>query len=230
MKLDARLRAVAKFVAQARADSDRLDDNKVWTHIDIGSDHGHLLQVLLEKGTITKAIAVEKNEAPLKRTQKALNSFNAECFLGDGFAPLKENSSDSASICGLGASTILQILQAYPEKLPKRLVLQANKHSEKLRRWGYEQGYHLIDECMVYGFWNYAILLFEQIQDVDDAYESERFSLETQFKYGPHLLKRRDPLLLQTIESELEHFRGMKTGNDAVGEQIRRLEQLLSNF
>lgn len=224
MKLDARLKAVAKFVAQIRGEA------STWTHIDIGTDHGHLLKVLFEQGTITKALAVEKNESPLKRTQKALRAFDAQCYLGDGFAPLEPNAGDSASICGLGASTILQIVQAYPDRLPKRLIFQANKHSEKLRQWGYEQGYHLIDECMVDGFWNYAILLFEQEQGHDPAYASDSFSLKTQFKYGPYLLNRQDALLLQTIESELEHFRGMKAGNMAIVKQISELEQLLNKF
>lgn len=227
MKLDARLKAVANFVAVAKAD---VSD---WTHVDIGSDHGHLLKSLLEQGTITKAIAVEKNEAPLKRTEKALKGREATCFLGDGFVPMEKGVADSASICGLGASTILQILRASPEKIPDRLVLQANKQSDKLRRWAYEHGYHLIDECMVDGFWNYAILLFEKKNDTDSAYSKAvfskavfskdklDFSLETLFKYGPHLLERRDALLLQTVKSEYEHFKKMDAANDAVNKAIK---------
>lgn len=235
-KLDKRLKAVATFVARAtESQKEANSDSKKWTHIDIGSDHGHLLKVLIDQGTITKAIAVEKNEAPLKRTQKALKGHNAECFLGDGFAPLKQDSANSASICGLGASTILQILQDDPSKIPQYMILQANKQSEKLRRWGYEHGYHLVDECMVDGFWNYAILLFEKKpsldnQDgIDGAYLNDNldFSLETLFRYGPHLLDRRDFLLLQTVKSEYEHFKGMDTANKAIKTQLSGVKLVL---
>jgi len=182
-------------------------------------NHGHLLQSLLEQTIITKAIAVEKNEAPLKRTQKALKGHTAECVLGDGFAPLKlgvgDKTGNSASICGLGANTILQILHAVPEKLPNILILQANKQAAKLRRWGYDNGYHLIDECMVEGF----------IQD------GSTFSFETNLKYGPHLLQRRDRLLLETIQSEYEHFEAMDAStNKTIARQVSDLKQLLDNF
>lgn len=223
MKLDARLKAVAEFVVQG-------NKSKAITHIDIGSDHGHLLEHLLRRGMVARAIAVEKNEAPLKRTQTTLKGFEVKTYLGSGFGPLEKNVADSASICGLGAKTILHILEADKHKLPKRLILQANKHPEKLRCWAYANGYHLTDETIADGFWNYVILLFEHKSGFDTAYQVEDFSLNVLFKYGPWLLKRQDELLFQTLKSEYEHFKAMNTSSEAIKVQIHDLEHALDYF
>ena len=70
-RLDERLKTVAR---QIRSD----------THVDVGSDHGHLLLALLKAGRIRKGIAIENKQLPFENSRKTLTGVNAEVRFGSG--------------------------------------------------------------------------------------------------------------------------------------------------
>lgn len=142
MDLDARLSAVLGFI---RAD----------THADIGSDHARLPLALIDSGRCQHVIAVELNPGPLALARSAVAraglGAQIEVRRGDGFAPIVPSEVQSASLSGMGARTILSILEraAY---LPGALILQPNADPEALRRWAAHHGYHLTAEALIPGF------------------------------------------------------------------------------
>lgn len=190
--LDDRLSAVASLVRGA-------------TVADIGTDHALLPRHLLESGRVQRVIAIEKNEAPANVARESLRGHNAEVRLGDGFEALQPGEVDCVTLCGLGGWLIAGVLSRFPDRLPPRLVLQANRDTPLLRVWASERGYHLEDEVMVPGFWNFVVLSLVKGEGADPAYDGVPRELAVEF--GPRLLRQRHPLLRREIEDREQYFR-----------------------
>ena len=215
-KLDDRLVAVAKRI---RAN----------VHVDIGSDHGKLLLWLLKNQKINFGIAIENNQRPFQNSTDALQVFFpprpadglapgiAEVRFGDGLAALQPGEGDSLSICGLGGRAIARILSAHPDRVPEQLVVQPNNRSEVIRRWALANGYRLLDEVIVGGEREFIVLAFQRHKestsddnskaanaDQDPAYRDVDF--ESAILFGPLIIKRNDPALLEQLNQELTYW------------------------
>lgn len=175
---------------------------------DIGTDHALLPRFLLENGIAERVIAVEKSEAPANVAAAALRGFNAEVRLGDGFDALAPGEIDCACLCGLGGWLIASLLCRYPDRLPPRLVLQANRDTPLLRVWAAESGYHLESEKMASGFWNFTVLCLVRREGPDPIYQGLPRELANEF--GPHLLRERHPLLCQDVLEREGYFRNTR--------------------
>ena len=169
------------------------------THLDIGSDHALLPKYLLEQKRVKQIIVVEKNLSPFQKAKDTLRYLNAKVILGDGLEPL-EHIVDSLSITGMGAKLIVSILAKHPDKLPEKIILQPNDNAEAIRRWAMEK-YHLANEQMVTGFWNYTILTLEKKDTKDPAYND--IPLMSALRFGPLLIKQKHPLLKEELEQQL---------------------------
>lgn len=189
-QLSERLKAVANEISSK-------------THIDIGSDHALLAKYLLETGQVAKIIAVEKHQAPYLRSKESLQGLNADVRFGDGLAVIEQDEADSLSMCGLGAERMIKILSAYPERLPKKLILQANDKPERLRKWALNS-YVLSHEQLIQGHWLYSILSFNRNANKDKSYDGLDESSALQF--GPTLLKQKHPLLKQSLVEQKQYY------------------------
>jgi len=177
------------------------------THVDIGSDHGSLLVALLNSGRVEFGIAIENKRQPFRNSARALTGLPAEVRFGDGLDALKPGEADSLSICGLGAKSIQAILNAHPDRVPARVVLQTNLEPEILRQWALDNGYHLVDEHVARGRWPYAILSFRRADDsraIDPAYEN--VNRQAALLFGPFVLKRHDRLFEVQLREELSYW------------------------
>ena len=180
MKLDARLSAVAAQIRSA-------------THADIGSDHARLLVALLETGRINYAIAIENKRLPFDNSVRALSDRAAEVRFGDGLSELKIGEADSLSLCGLGAESIRDMLLAHPERIPKHVVIEVCQKPEVIRRWAFENGFHLVDDRTTLGPRSFTIMCFQRAAVLlvnDPAYDD--VDRDAAFAFGPFVLKRED--------------------------------------
>ena len=214
-KLDRRLRRVAEAIRGR-------------VHADIGTDHGLLPRYLLTSRRVERVIAVEKNPGPLARARRELARFQAEVRQGDGLEPLSPGEIDSLSLTGMGARLIDSILRAQPAKVPALVVVQPNDDAHWLRTWGLETGYHLRHEELVQGTWLYEVLVFQQASGPDPAYDG--LDPEVGQRFGPHLLRRQDPLLGQRLSRDQALFAGLDTNDPAVARKRERVERALSYF
>lgn len=178
------------------------------TLADIGTDHARLPRYLLENGFVKKVIAVEKNPAPARLAKEALRGYPAEVRLGDGFDALQPGEVDCATLCGLGGWLISSVLSRSPERLPERLVLQANRDTPLIRVWAAQSGYHLDEERIAPGFWNFVVLSLRRNGGPDPAYDDLPRELAVEF--GPHLIRGRHPLLCQEILERERYFRNTR--------------------
>ena len=220
-KLEPRLQAVADFI---RAE----------VHADIGSDHAQLPRYLLASGRAKRIIAVEKTRPPFERSQRALRGLAADVRLGDGLAPLAASEVDSLSVCGVGAHKILKIFARQPDKLPPKLVLQANDKPELLRCWARSNGYHLTAEAVVAGFWRYVILSFKRVPGADPIYwqaNTKGISPELALLFGPHLLVQQHPLLYKELLSRRAEYEKLGASkNPLIARRLDLMRDALAHY
>lgn len=123
-QLDERLAAALNYVRPGN------------TAADIGCDHGKLTVALLTSGRCPRVIAADLRPQPLEKARQ--NCRKAGCLeradlrLGDGLQVLQPGEAQDIVIAGMGAETILEILQqaCWVRDPALRLILvPATKHS-----------------------------------------------------------------------------------------------------
>jgi tRNA (adenine22-N1)-methyltransferase len=213
-KLDVRLKAVAK---QIRAN----------THADIGSDHAHLLLAMLRSGRISRGIAIENKRQPFLNSVNVLAEVDAEVRFGDGLSMLNEGEADSMSICGMGAKSIVSILDKYPSRIPPQMIVQPNHEPELLRSWCLDHHFRLVQEQIAKGHWPYHVLRFQRSKaESDPAYDD--VDREAAMLFGPLLIKNRDLQLRLQLEEERVYFGGIGQLTDIARRRLEIIDQLLS--
>ncbi len=134
MHLTPRLRAIMEMVSEGTSLAD------------IGTDHALLPVALLQRGTITAAIASDIGQGPLESAARTARQFGYEeklsLRLGPGLTTLQPQEADTIVIAGMGGETIVGILQQDPWALDGThdLLLQAMTGQAELRKYLAEQG------------------------------------------------------------------------------------------
>ena len=212
-RLDERLKTVARQIKAA-------------THADIGSDHANLLVALLRSGRIARGIAIENKQQPFAQSRNALRNLNAEARLADGLDGLEIGEADSLSICGMGAESIVAILERHPARIPNLIVLQPNRRADLIRKWGVSSGYHLIDEQIAFGHWPYMILTYRKAgPELDPAYQ--QFDYQAGLLLGPWLLQRRDTEFVEMLREERAYWLQFKQISDSSRERLDAIQRVL---
>lgn len=124
------------------------------TVADIGCDHGYLGIHLLTAGIASSVIAADVNEAPLQSAMRNAMKYGVRdkmaFFLSDGVRSIPRDF-DTLVCAGMGADTMIHILQAAPWLMSDRyrLILQCQSKGPLLRRWLSDQGWQIRDEAIV---------------------------------------------------------------------------------
>jgi len=190
IKLSKRLTAVAGMVPPG------------FVMADIGTDHGYLPAYLVITGITPSAIATDAKEQPLASAANLVNLLAIEkkvdLRLGDGLSVLAPGEAKTIVVAGMGASTVVKILEETPQVLRKtsRLILQPMRDTSKIRTWLVKHGWEIIDEELVYEdniF--YEIIAAEPGNSVLSIEEVEN---------GPVLLKKKHPLLKNFIGEKIK--------------------------
>ena len=192
-------------------------------HADIGTDHALLPLYLLNNGLCEKVVVTEKSPHAYSIARQALWGRQAQVLQGDGLEPLESLRVDSLSLCGMGGSNICAILEAYPDRVPDIVITQANRDSQKARRWGRAAGFHLVKEQLAEGWSLYEILTFHRKTGPDPAYND--LEEELAFYFGPHLLGSANPLL----KKELDRRKSLQKKHPR-NRQLQRIDRALELF
>ena len=149
--LDARLAAAAAYVRPGS------------TVADIGCDHGKLSAWLAGSGRCPLVFACDLREGPLQKARETCAPWADRVVfrLGSGLKVLAPGEAQEIVIAGMGAETIMEILDAAPWVFDGRynlILVPATKHS-LLRRWLARRGFALQSEtlCTAAGRW-YAVM------------------------------------------------------------------------
>ncbi len=149
--LDARLTAAAEFVRPGSIAAD------------IGCDHGKLSAWLAGSGRCPLVFACDLRPDPLSKARRACAPYGdkVQFRLGSGLEVLRPGEVTDIVIAGMGAQTIMEILEAAPwvfDPAYNLVLVPATKHS-LLRRWLAVKGFTLQGETLAHaaGRW-YAVM------------------------------------------------------------------------
>ena len=150
-QLDARLTAAFDYVRPGRVAAD------------IGCDHGKLSAALAGSGRCPLVLACDLRPDPLQKARVTCAPYGerVQFRLGSGLQVLTPGEAEDIIIAGMGAETIIEILEAAPWVFDGRynlVLVPATKHSV-LRRWLARRGFALAGEtlCQAAGRW-YAVM------------------------------------------------------------------------
>ena len=123
---------------------------------DIGTDHGFVPIHLIVSEKVPFVIMTDINEGPLGKAQSNLNRVGVlpqyySLRLGDGLEPVRNAEVSSIVIAGLGAETIIEILEKDLKKTKsfERLILQPRKRPFLLREWLYDNNFIVNQEVLI---------------------------------------------------------------------------------
>ena len=122
---------------------------------DVGTDHGYLPAYLLQRGTISRAIASDINRAPLDHARATAAAYGVadriDFRLCPGLTGIRPEECDTVAIAGMGGETILGIFKAAPwtHEGAHTLILQPQTKADLLRRWLCGHGYRFLSETLV---------------------------------------------------------------------------------
>lgn len=121
------------------------------TLVDVGTDHGFISILAVQKGIVKKVVASDVNKGPLNTCQKNIEKYslqeNIEICLSNGLQNVN-TKYDSVTICGMGGLLICNILKDDIQKTKefKQLVLQPQSDYYDVRRLVYELGFYIKEE------------------------------------------------------------------------------------
>jgi len=193
---------------------------------DIGTDHAYLPVWLLEQGKIASAIAGDIAEGPCLAAKNTVSMHGmkgkVEVRLGSGLKVLQAGEADCIAIAGMGASTMIEILEAdMPLAVEaKRLVLQPMAGAASLRKWLIQNGWCIVTEDLVAdGRHLYEIMVAERG-------ESEAFS-DVVLEIGPSLIEAKHPLLAKQFARQINNYKKL-LANMGKSEQARASEKYIA--
>lgn len=131
--------------------------------VDVGCDHGFLSKKFLENTEATKALLIDNKEKPLNKAKQNLENIETsrlEFSLSDGLLDWQQEAADTVVIAGLGAKTIIGILEdkyksikankAFPEyKEDFNLLIQSMRHQEIVRYFMRINDFELLEQDLV---------------------------------------------------------------------------------
>jgi len=190
---------IKKFSKRLNALADLV--NKNYDLADIGSDHGFLITILVNKGFKNKLLAVENKKGPfegLKENLDSLHKDNIFYSLSNGLEEAPENYKTYV-IAGMGFSTIQSIINNDIEKVKKAkyLIIDCHTNQTEVRQFITKIGYRIINEKVIYeDKIYYDLICFENTN------EHVEYS-DVELKYGPINIRNLEPDFIGYLDSQL---------------------------
>ncbi len=168
---------------------------------DIGCDHAYALVHAIREYGVEQGIAADIALGPLSNAKKTIEEYHLEkqikTILSDGFDAINSDSFDTAILAGMGGILICDILKrALPKLRNKKLILEANSDTYRIRDLLIHNGYFISFEDAIYDHGKYyEIVLFEQGTSDYDALD---------ILYGPHLRRTKPEAFIKYYQRKLE--------------------------
>ncbi|MDE7213623.1 MAG: class I SAM-dependent methyltransferase [Anaeroplasmataceae bacterium] len=168
---------------------------------DIGCDHAYALVYAIKEYGVQKGIAADISLGPLLNAKKTIEEYHLEqqikTILSDGFDAISSQDFDTAIIAGMGGVLMCDILnRALPKLKGKRLILEANSDTYRIRTLLSENGFYIVEEAALYDHGKYyEILVFEEGKSNYDSLDID---------YGPHLRRTKPQAFIKYYQKKLD--------------------------
>ena len=170
--------------------------------IDIGCDHGFLAKMLRTKGNNKLIICSDNKIGPLNNARNNLIGYdNINFELTDGVDNI-DTVCDVCVLAGMGHNTVISIIENNESYFRncKKIIIQVNSVVAQMRQYLSNHKFQIIDECMVYDYKYYQIMVVKTGQ--------QRLN-ELQIEFGPVLLEKKGDVFLQCYQKQLNHFQSL---------------------
>ena len=170
--------------------------------IDIGCDHGFLAKMLRTKGNNKLIICSDNKIGPLNNARNNLIGYdNINFELTDGVDNI-DTVCDVCVLAGMGHNTVISIIENNESYFRncKKIIIQVNSVVAQMRQYLSNHKFQIIDECMVYDYKYYQIMVVKTGQ--------QRLN-ELQIEFGPVLLEKKGEVFLQCYQKQLSHFQSL---------------------
>lgn len=180
---------------------------------DIGTDHGYIPIYQVLAGRADYAYACDVAEGPLGRAKDNVALYNVgdrvRTVLSDGLTGLRElegNKPRSIVIAGMGGTLICRILKEGADVAGQADELVLSPHSEwyEVRCFLADNGYEIIDEDMLREDGKYYVIIKAVRGDESQSVPIDAHFDEDGLRFGPVLMRKRHPVLIEYIEKELD--------------------------
>ena len=170
--------------------------------IDIGCDHGFLAKMLRIKGNNKLIICSDNKIGPLNNARNNLIGYdNINFELTDGVDNI-DTVCDVCVLAGMGHNTVISIIENNENYFRncKKIIIQVNSVVAQMRQYLSNHKFQIIDECMVYDYKYYQIMVVKTGQQQLN---------ELQIEFGPVLLENKGEVFLQCYQKQLSHFQSL---------------------
>ena len=170
--------------------------------IDIGCDHGFLAKMLRTKGNNKLIICSDNKIGPLNNARNNLIGYdNINFELTDGVDNI-DTVCDVCVLAGMGHNTVISIIENNENYFRncKKIIIQVNSVVAQMRQYLSNNKFQIIDECMVYDYKYYQIMVVKSGQQQLN---------ELQIEFGPVLLEKKGDVFLQCYQKQLSHFQSL---------------------
>ena len=170
--------------------------------IDIGCDHGFLAKMLRTKGNNKLIICSDNKLGPLNNARNNLIGYdNINFELTDGVDNI-DTVCDVCVLAGMGHNTVISIIENNESYFRncKKIIIQVNSVVAQMRQYLSNNRFQIIDECMVYDYKYYQIMVVKTGQQQLN---------ELQIEFGPVLLEKKGEVFLQCYQKQLSHFQSL---------------------
>ena len=170
--------------------------------IDIGCDHGFLAKMLRTKGNNKLIICSDNKLGPLNNARNNLIGYdNINFELTDGVDNI-DTVCDVCVLAGMGHNTVISIIENNESYFRncKKIIIQVNSVVAQMRQYLSNHKFQIIDECMVYDYKYYQIMVVKTGQQQLN---------ELQIEFGPVLLEKKGEVFLQCYQKQLNHFQSL---------------------
>lgn len=175
---------------------------------DIGCDHGFTSIYLVKNHICKGALAMDINDGPLLRAREHVREYGLQDKIqirkSDGTENLLPNEADTLLISGMGGGLMERILLRKPEVINelKEMVLSPQSEIYKVRQCVHKMGFRIDYEEMVFDMGKYYTII-HCIPGV------ERYEKEIDYVYGKQLINRKDKILFEFLEKELQRVQSI---------------------
>lgn len=222
MKITKRLEKIANLVEEGKS------------VIDIGTDHG-LVPLYLAKNEISNDIlATDISKKSLQKLEDKLDENLKKIIktkVCDGLDKVEVKENQIAIIAGMGAVTIIEILNKNIEKVRRLdyVICEGNIGNEKLRNFLNENNFYIDKDFLIKdGRKHYDIIRFKNGKDRKLSLGEIYFGKFIYQDFNPLLMKRIDQIYKKNLKfkENIEKFSENKEGLDLIEEILKAIEEV----
>ncbi len=197
---------------------------------DIGTDHAYLPIYLLNKGTISQAIAADINRGPLEKAEENILKYGFDekinTVLCDGLSKIDPEAAEDIAIFGMGGELIVKIIDeaSWLKDCEKRLILQPMTHPEKVREYLAQNGFIILGETLSLSRGKIYQTICAEYDGIIREFDAFTYS------FGEYILKENSTLLIDLLTITKNKFERKISGKREGGEDISYEIQMLDKI